>query len=241
MKYYAFVETSQNIENARMCPTMETAFAVAIMANAENPVAAVRDENGEVVTIDPRQQPIKLDWITRSSFVLVKLDDDELMFRGYDQIPTIPENSALLIHCVGNSYVVGNTGEKHLDIDNIEKLIHPADIQNRIYECGIGPLVKKTNKLVFNYPNSKFTIEGTVSEDGNIPDMDSRLIPKGKMMILSAPIGTGSEMRFVGKFSSVVKIYEKAEHHPVYKYFYVQDGSGKFHSVKNPRIVSVDL
>ena len=241
MKYYAFVETNQNIENARMCPTMETAFAVAIMANAENPVAAVRDENGEVVTIDPRQQPIKLDWITRSSFVLVKLDDDELMLRGYDQIPTIPENSALLIHCVGNSYVVGNTGEMHLNIDNIEKLIHPATILNRSCEYGIGPLVKRANKLIFNYPNTELVIEGTVSEDGNIPDMDSRLIPKGKMMILSAPIGIGSEMRFVGKFSSVIKIYEKAERHHIYRYFYVQDAYGKFHSVKNPRIASVDL
>lgn len=241
MKYYAFVEENQNIDSARKCPTMETAFAIAIMANAENPAAAVRDENGEVITIDPRQQPIKLDWITRSSFVLVKLDDDELMLRAYDQIPTVPDNATLLVHCTGNTYVVGNTGEKHLDIDNIEKLIHPADVQNHVHEYGIGPLVKKVNKLTFTYPNSKFTIEGTVGEDGKIPDMDSRLIPKGKIMVLSAPIGIGSEMRFIGKFSSIVKIYENPERHSIYRYFYIQDGSGKFHNVKNPRIAPIDL
>ena len=237
MKYYAFVEENQNVENARMCPTLETAFAVSIMANTEKPVAAVRDNDGNVITIDPRQQSVKVDWIMRSNFILIELDGDVLTLSSHDNVPTIStDESVLLVHCTGNNYVVGNIG-RQLTIDDIKKSIHPADVTKSAYEYGIGPLVKKIDRLNFKYFTQLY-IEGNIAEYGYTVDMDSRIIPDGKLLVINGTFGNATEMRFIGKISSLIKLHEDT-YNSHYQY-YIQH-NGKFYNVKNPKIVTTNL
>lgn len=246
MKYYAFVEEvkdTKNIDKAelRMCPTMETAFAVAIMTNAVNPMAAVADDKNEILTIDPKQQLVKIDWIMRSDFILVEIMDGELSLSSHDNVPYSTNKHMILVHCAGNNYAIANTADR-IDLDKIKDEIHPATILNRMVECGVGPFVfKESNKLIFKYLNDKFAIEGSVSDKAFVPDMDSRIIPDGKILVLNGTFGNATKMKFIGLFSSVIKLYEDLDIQNRVWFYYVQDSSKKFHPVGNPKIKSVDL
>ena len=254
MKYYAFVEENQSIENARMCPTMETAFAVAIMANTEKPAVAVRNEYGDVITIDPRQELIKIDWIMRSEFILVDVDGDVLTLSSCDDIPSIKsDTSLLLVHYASNKYAVGNIGRK-FDIDDIKSRILSTTIDNSRYECGIGPLVKKVDRIKFDRVDH--CIEGNLDDHGYVPDMDPRLVPEGKVLVINGAFGDATEMKFVGKLSSLMKIREDStemkfvgklsslmNHESFYSsdYKYYVQNKGKFYNLKKAKITSINL
>ena len=246
MKYYAFVEEVKDIKNIdkaelRMCPTMETAFAVAIMTNAVNPMAAVADTNGEIVTIDPKQQLIKVDWIMKSDFILVELVNGELALSSYDSVPYSTNKHTILVHCTGNSYAVANTDD-NLDLDKIKDEIYPAKIKNNRIDYSVGPFIfKEKCEIVFEFLNSKFAIQGSMSDERLAPDMDPRIMPDGKLLVLNGRIGHATKMRFISLFSSVVKLYEDVtDKNPIW-FYYVQDPLNKFHYVKNPEIKSVNL
>lgn len=246
MKYYAFVEEVKDIKSInnaelRMCPTMETAFAVSIMTNTTNPMAAVADANGEILTIDPKQQLVKIDWIMRSDFILVEILNGELALSSHDNVPYSTNKHMILVHCTGNNYAIANTAD-YINLDKIKDEIHPATILNRMVECGVGPFIfKESNKLIFKYLKDKFAIEGSVSDKAFVPDMDSRIIPDGKLLVLNGAFGNATKMKFIGLFSSVIKLYEDVNiQNPIW-FYYVQDSSKKFHPVFNPKIKSVDL
>lgn len=246
MKYYACVEEVKDIKNIdkvelRMCPTMETAFAVSIMTNTTNPMAAVADGNGEILTIDPKQQLVKIGWIMRSDFILVEIVDGELSLSSHDAVPYSTNRHMILVHCAGNNYAIANTTDR-ISLDKIKDEIHPATILNRRVECGVGPFIfKENNKLIFKYLNDKFAIEGSVSDKAFIPDMDSRIIPDGKLLVLNGTVGNATKMKFIGLFSSVIKLYEDVNIQNRVWFYYVPDSSKAFHPVFNPKIKSVDL
>ena len=266
MKYFAFVEEGQNLENARQCPSLETAFGVAIIANTVNPMTAVRDSDGAVITVSPSQTLIKMDWLMKSDFVLVEVDEEgELCFTALDTIAHSKNSKyVILVYYRDGYYVVGNAGEQ--SISSLMEAVNPAQVQRHKINHMIGPVtISEEDKIVFEYLSNKFCITGSVEKDFNVLTMDRSLIPDGKLMVLNDTIGNATQMRFIGKFSSIVKLYEnndeKAIHlnsgkymymlklrsKPVYKYiYYVQDsydgrGTDTFRIIHNPKIGSVEL
>ena len=263
MKYFAFVEEGQKLENARQCPTMDTAFAVAIMANTTNPLIAVRDSSDAVITVDPSQKPVKMDWLMRSDFILAEVDSaGELCFTAFDSIVYSDSNKyIILVYYKDDYYVVGNAGMQ--SISELMKAVNPARIQKHTINHMIGPVtVSGEDKIVFEYNSSEFYITGSVDRDFDILEMDKSLVPDGKLLVLRGDsIGDATQMRFIGKFSSVVKLYENIHKAPLrletskfttmlkhrsehtiggYRY-YVQDSLHNYHNVKNPKIGSVEL
>ena len=263
MKYFAFVEEDQKLESARQCPTMETAFAVSIMANTTNPLIAVRDSDDAVITIDPSQKPVKMDWLMKSDFILVEVDSaGELCFTAFDSIVYSDSNKyIILVYYKDDYYVVGNAGVK--SISELMKAVNPARIQKYTINHTIGPVtLSEEDNIVFKYDSIKFYITGSVDRDSNILEMDESLVPDGKLLVLSGgSIGNAIQMRFIGKFSSVVKLYEnihstphcletgifatimkrRSEHVSGGYRYYVPDSLHDYHIVKNPEIGSVEL
>ena len=177
----------------------------------------------------------------RSDFILVEIVDGELSLSSHDAVPYSTNRHMILVHCAGNNYAIANTTDR-ISLDKIKDEIHPATILNRRVECGVGPFIfKENNKLIFKYLNDKFAIEGSVSDKAFIPDMDSRIIPDGKLLVLNGTVGNATKMKFIGLFSSVIKLYEDVNIQNRVWFYYVPDSSKAFHPVFNLRIKSVDL
>ena len=239
MKYYALTE-SKNIKTGRMCPSLEMAFAVAIMINGENPEVAVECSDATVVNINPRTEEfIKLDGLMKAEMVRVSVDENnELTLSIPDFILPI-EDSVILIHYKDDLYVRANIG---LEIDKLIADVTPARIQHRQTQTGIKPFTKTTDVFTFEYISNIFKIEGKLSDVETKIDIDSRLVPDGKLVVLNAEPGNATMMKVIGKYSSVIKLYENSSIKYINFHYYWRDSiKPEFHEITHPKISTQQL
>lgn len=246
MKFYAFVEEDQKLENARLCADARTAFAVAIMANKTNPLVAVRDSEDRVVMIDPRESVIEVNGLMCSEFILAEVDEaGELTYTCSDTIPVTTNRNYILVHYENNNYIraIDEAGDM---ASTLICLLNPAKVQNHSVLYELGPFKLKENKeIVFEYPfGDKFIIEGSLEKDPKYLSLRDPYIPVGKLVAIKGGFGSGTKMKFIGKMSSLIKLCEDVDLDRTPYTLYVQDNilnPSELHCVKNPKINSITL
>lgn len=247
MKFYAFVEEDQKLENARQCPDGRTAFAVAIMANRAKPLVAVRDAEDQVIMINPYEPVIKVNGLMRSEFIGVFVDENgDLTFECSDEIPVLDRMGYILAHYEGDSYIKTITDDEDCDITpkNISEDVNPSKIQIHYVNYEIGPVTyRKTNEIFFNGFKKDLIIEGSLEKDPRVLSLPASYIPDKKLVVMKGEFDEATSMKFIGKMSGVIKLYEHADINRTPYTFYTQDvlNPNTLYRVKNPKIKSITL
>lgn len=251
MKYYAFVEEVKDIENLegasmRKCPTMETAIAVSIMANKTNPLVAVADSNGEIITIDPKAETVTIDGLMKAEYILVELDKNGVpVLSTSDTIPfSINKHAVLVNFNGGNKYIEANPNcntakDSLLKIEDVKTAAQQSMIQHSVYSS--APFGFKRTRVTFGYNFRAFSIIGTPSKDILRFKMDDQLIPEDKLLVLDNQYGDATHLYWISSFSDLARIYEEnGERHDYH--FYIQgESKNELIQLRNVETEEVDL